>query len=181
MSRRLRDPPFSECSTGSASRKKFSPQEDASLTLLVRGLGSSAWDAIAAQMPGRNARQCRERWKHYLSIGCADRPWTEDEDRRLVSKERQLGPRWTKLATFFDQRSDIQVKLRWTRLMSRKTEPAAPPPDPPKQETDIIDITPCGIVCEQSRRFDQVRDTWEALFRICDPDNVQKTMEFTWF
>ena len=64
-------------------------------------------------MNGRNARQCRERWKHYLSSNRGKSPWTEEEDKLLLEKMEELGPKWTKIATFFQDRTDIQIKTRW--------------------------------------------------------------------
>jgi hypothetical protein len=102
-------------------RKKFSPYEDALLAHLVASnLPLTSWEAIARQMPGRNARQCRERWKHYVSVGCTDRPWTPAEDNLLNEKVADLGPRWTQISGFFYHRSDIQVKSRWLKLVERR-------------------------------------------------------------
>jgi hypothetical protein len=102
------------------SRKKFTANEDAILTCLVGQFGHLGWDVIASHMPGRNSRQCRERWKHYLSVGFTDEPWTKSEDALLLEKKRELGPRWTKISRFFERRSDIQVKARWTKLNQRE-------------------------------------------------------------
>ena len=40
---------------------KFNEEEDARLRELVNEYGDSSWIQIAAPMPGRNSRQCRER------------------------------------------------------------------------------------------------------------------------
>jgi hypothetical protein len=104
----------------SNGRKKFSECEDAILIWLVSQFGSLGWEEISKRMPNRNARQCRERWKHYLSVGFADRPWTKAEDDLLLEKHAEYGPRWTKLSTFFNKRSDIQVKNRCLKLIRRR-------------------------------------------------------------
>jgi hypothetical protein len=105
------------------SRKKFTPYEDACLARLVGQSPVVFWDEIAKQMPGRNARQCRERWKHYVSVGCVTRPWAKAEDELLIEKERLLGPHWTNLTQFFYNRSDVQLKTRWVKLMERRRAP----------------------------------------------------------
>ncbi|OHS94791.1 Myb-like DNA-binding domain containing protein [Tritrichomonas foetus] len=64
-------------------------------------------------MHGRNSRQCRERWKHYLSSSRVKLPWTPEEDQLLYNKMEELGPKWTKISAFFFDRTDIQVKSRW--------------------------------------------------------------------
>jgi hypothetical protein len=94
-------------------REKFLPEEDARLRHLVAERGTNSWDAVAAELPGRNPRQCRERWKHYLSGARVKTPWWPEEDQLLYDKMRALGPRWTTLATFFPGRTDIEVKSHW--------------------------------------------------------------------
>jgi hypothetical protein len=102
------------------ARKKFTPSEDAMLMCLVAQFGRFGWDVISSKMHNRNPRQCRERWKHYLSVGFEDRAWTKAEDDLLLEKEEQIGQRWTKLTAFFHNRSDIQIKARWVKLMEKK-------------------------------------------------------------
>lgn len=94
-------------------REKFLPEEDRQLRELVAIHGDSSWDIVAKNMPNRNQRQCRERWKHYLSSSKAKVPWTPEEDDLLYQKMNELGPKWTKIAKFFDGRTDIQIKTRW--------------------------------------------------------------------
>ena len=96
-------------------RMKFLPEEDANLKRLVALYGDTSWVQIASNMPGRNIRQCRERWKHYLSCNRAKSPWTEEEDRLLFEKYCEFGPKWTKISRFFNERSDIQIKSRWQK------------------------------------------------------------------
>jgi hypothetical protein len=95
-------------------------------------------------MPGRNARQCRERWKHYVSVGCVTRPWTKAEDALLIEKEQEHGPHWTTLTQFFQRRSDVQIKTRWLKLMhcmmQRHSAPCVVQPTPPPQADDQITL-----------------------------------------
>ncbi|MDR0631038.1 MAG: hypothetical protein LBF66_00470 [Holosporales bacterium] len=100
------------------TRRKFSREEDDLLRQLVGRYGLNDWAAIAQQMPNRDPRQCRCRWKHYLSGGPATRPWTPEEDYLLISKMREWGPRWVKLAQFFPDRTDLQLKNRWLSTLA---------------------------------------------------------------
>jgi hypothetical protein len=52
---------------GSRQRFRFNPTEDIRLADLVHLHGVNCWQRIAADMPRRNARQCRDRWNHYLA------------------------------------------------------------------------------------------------------------------
>ena len=73
------------------------------------------WDFIASQLPGRNRRQCRERWKHYLS-GDKTKPWTHEDDELLLKKYAEIGPKWSLISSFFESRTDTQIKNRWQKL-----------------------------------------------------------------
>ncbi|MDR0662179.1 MAG: SANT/Myb domain-containing protein, partial [Holosporales bacterium] len=60
-------------------RNMFTPEEDRLLREHVKVMGTKDWKGIAQQMSGRNARQCRERWKNYLAPGLNLGLWTKDE------------------------------------------------------------------------------------------------------
>jgi hypothetical protein len=48
-------------------RFRFTLNEDHILTdLMMRG-GSKSWTWVASHLPGRNSRQCRDRWNHFLA------------------------------------------------------------------------------------------------------------------
>ncbi|CAN0034661.1 unnamed protein product, partial [Heterosigma akashiwo] len=40
----------------------WTKEEDARLTELVAQFGARKWNKIAPHLPGRNGKQCRERW-----------------------------------------------------------------------------------------------------------------------
>jgi hypothetical protein len=103
-------------------REKFLPEEDAKLRELVQAHGSNAWDEVAKAMPGRNPRQCRERWKHYLSSEKNNSQWTPDEDRLLFEKMEEHGPKWTTLLQFFPGRTDMQLKSRWMQKFAATSQ-----------------------------------------------------------
>jgi hypothetical protein len=44
------------------SQRDASLQEDATVRSLVAEFGTKKWSQIAAQLPGRLGKQCRERW-----------------------------------------------------------------------------------------------------------------------
>jgi hypothetical protein len=103
-------------------RQKFSPDEDARLRELVGLFGSNNWERVASQLPGRNVRQCRERWKHYVSTSKPGCEWSPDEDRLLCDKMQELGPRWTTIARAFPGRSDVQIKSRWMQTVAASSD-----------------------------------------------------------
>jgi hypothetical protein len=94
-------------------RRPFTLEEDAALTALVGPAPQCPWDQIAAQMPGRSARQCRERWISYLSPSLRVGPWTLAEDQQLLDEIARFGHQWTIIAHHFHGRSGNDVKNRW--------------------------------------------------------------------
>lgn len=91
-------------------KKKFTPEEDSKLTDLVLQYGDTDWSKIASFMDGRNKRQCRERWRHYLSPNVSTEPFTEEEDKLLHYKYLEYGHKWKLIAQFFPNRTDITIK-----------------------------------------------------------------------
>lgn len=102
--------------------QKFSPQDDETLRQLVAQLGESNWISIAESMPGRNSRQCRERWLNYLSPNLNKGEFTQEEDSLIVSKVEEFGNKWVTIAkTFFPNRTDQMIKNRYY-MLKRKAE-----------------------------------------------------------
>jgi hypothetical protein len=99
-------------------RHRFCDCEDRLLENLVQQHGTSSWDQVAAGLPGRTARQCRERWKHHLSG--RESAWTEAEDDFLWQKVGEIGQKWTRIASLLSDRTDYQAKTRWTYLFKQR-------------------------------------------------------------
>lgn len=99
---------------------KFSPHEDVLLLHAVQSLGTGDWHIIASRVPGRNARQCRERWNNYVNPALISAPWTAEEDRFLMEKYQELGPHWRTIASLFASRSTNSIKNRFTILQRRQ-------------------------------------------------------------
>lgn len=101
---------------------KFSPCDDDRLRHIVEVLGDEDWNLIAQYMQYRNPRQCRERWQNYLCPSLNRSPWTDEEDRLLLQKQKELGSRWVQIATFFRNRTDAMVKNRFHVLKRRESK-----------------------------------------------------------
>jgi len=102
-------------------RQKFSPEEDKVIKDLVAKFGIKAWSRIATHLPGRTPRQCRERYVYYLQPHLVNGPWTEAEEQLLKEKYYELGPKWAKIASFFESRSDVNLKNHWAAMKRRNT------------------------------------------------------------
>jgi hypothetical protein len=102
-------------------RIAFAPADDEELRALVDSLGDCNWKAVSFRMSAAfTARQCRERYRNYLSPHLASEPWTEDEDRRLLREFERRGTRWSLIAAEFPGRSGNTVRNRYFTLQ-RKT------------------------------------------------------------
>ncbi|EAY15232.1 Myb-like DNA-binding domain containing protein [Trichomonas vaginalis G3] len=107
--------------TGSNTvRTKFTENEDKKLTNYVKQLGDSKWKEIAKLMPGRNARQCKDRWEKYLAPKINITPFTDEEDTKLLTLYNQIGPKWTQISKHFNNRTDNNLKSRYKLLMRHK-------------------------------------------------------------
>ncbi|OHS97564.1 Myb-like DNA-binding domain containing protein [Tritrichomonas foetus] len=70
-------------------------------------------------MDGRSARACRERWRLFLSPGLTNGPWSHAEDALLIKLFNEHGPKWKTLSTYFNGRSECNIKNRWTRHLKQ--------------------------------------------------------------
>lgn len=105
-----------EEANSSNTKKKFSASEDSYLQYLVSIHGPNDWKKIAWSMNGRTVRQCRERWKYYLEPNINRKGWTKEEDDLLLEKHAELGPKWAQLTSFFQNRTDIDLKNRFHKI-----------------------------------------------------------------
>jgi hypothetical protein len=99
--------------------------EDSLLFEAVRIFGVNEWHQVARLVPGRSARQCRERWNNYLNPNLYRGEWTPVDDDLLMQRYAEHGPRWVRLARFFPGRSKNSVRNRFLQL-SKREPPAAP-------------------------------------------------------
>lgn len=101
-------------------RLKFTETEDNLLRLVVSKTGTDDWQLVASWMGCRTARQCRDRWKHYLSPMTNTNDWTPTEDQILVENYKLLGSHWGALASLFPGRTSVGVRNRCCKLLKMK-------------------------------------------------------------
>jgi hypothetical protein len=131
---------------------KFTPLDDARLSDAVRRCGTGSWAVVARQVPGRNARQCRERWANYVNPTLEQTPLSPSEELLLDKKFAELGPSWHVIASFFPTRSRNFIKNQWVarckhlkaaarrRLCSNEKRSAElPPAEVPSEDQRGID------------------------------------------
>ncbi|KAG7392110.1 hypothetical protein PHYPSEUDO_002334 [Phytophthora pseudosyringae] len=93
----------------------WSVEEDAMLMeMMLKGYDN--WRQVSNHIPGRTAKQCRERWRNRLDPSINKSPFTEEEDEAIQQAYDKYGNRWTQIAELLPGRTEDAVKLRWKAL-----------------------------------------------------------------
>ncbi|DBA04145.1 TPA: hypothetical protein N0F65_004253 [Lagenidium giganteum] len=90
----------------------WSPQEDDLLRKLVASEQKN-WGEVAAKIPGRTSKQCRERWHNHLDPSIVRGAYSPEEDRIILEAQARLGNRWSVIAAMLPGRTEDAVKIRW--------------------------------------------------------------------
>ncbi|EAY05685.1 Myb-like DNA-binding domain containing protein [Trichomonas vaginalis G3] len=98
-------------------RMRFTPEEDAMIKDLVENKKISPWSEVAKYLPGRTGNQCRDRYNSYLYANTSSKSWTIEEDKMIVEKYKEFGPRWVLISKFIPGRNGNSIKNRWHKAL----------------------------------------------------------------
>ena len=101
-------------------KTKWLPVEDELLLNAVKMHGTKNWVAVSAAVPGRTAKQCRERYTGQLDPNLTKDEWTTEEDEKLLKLHSLHGNQWSHIARNLPGRSSTSVKNRCKWLIKRK-------------------------------------------------------------
>ena len=105
---------------GKRIRLKWTAEEDRQLTTAINIYGTDSWSNVANFVLSRNEKQCKERWAGTFSLNISKSKWTSEEDQILITKQSEIGNKWTLISTFLPGRSATNVKNRWNKLKKKQ-------------------------------------------------------------
>lgn len=82
----------------------WTDEEDKRLMDLVKEYGPKRWTQISEQLPGRNGKQCRERWHNHLNPAITKQAWKAEEDRTILECHVSMGNKWAGIAKYLPGR-----------------------------------------------------------------------------
>ena len=96
-----------------SKKNAWTAEEDAMLARIIAEQGHGHWTKVAAHLPGRMGRQCRERWFNHLAPEVKKGDWSKEEDQLIVAAVREHGTKWSLIQKQLPGRSDNSIKNRY--------------------------------------------------------------------
>ncbi|XP_068649312.1 transcription factor RAX1-like [Aristolochia californica] len=110
------------CDKANVKRGPWSPEEDTALKNYVEKHGTGGnWIALPTKAGlKRCGKSCRLRWLNYLRPDIKHGAFTEEEDKVICTLYKNLGSRWSVIASRLPGRTDNDVKNYWNTKLKKK-------------------------------------------------------------
>jgi S-ribosylhomocysteine lyase LuxS involved in autoinducer biosynthesis len=157
---------------------KWTPEEDTKLAESVEKHGKK-WTPIAAMVPGRTSRQCRQRWTLTLDPANVKKgQWTPEEDAKLTVAVKKHGKNWAAAAAMVPGRTNQQCRTRWVQTLDPANEKGKWTPEQDAKLTAAVKrlgkkwVAIAAMV--PGRTNQHCRKRW---VQTLDPDRATNTVE----
>ena len=123
-------------------KSAWTKEEDAVLREQVRLHGPRNWAAISEALLGRNPKSCRLRWCQHLSpIVDTARPFTPQEDEKIIAFYRMFPSKW---ATIAGQCHQEPLALRPQQGVPAAAAGGCTHPPPPRRDVGSVSFDAGG-------------------------------------
>lgn len=120
-------------------KNKFTVEEDRMMLRIIKRCGKKIdWRMISLEMENKSPRQCRERYNYHLKAELKKGYWTEEEDKMLLIKYNEFGPKWKKISTFVPGRTSDSTRNRILCLIKKRKYETQYHPDKVDYQTNNI-------------------------------------------
>jgi hypothetical protein len=108
---------------------KWSADEDMKLKNAAQTHGGKDWATVAALVPGRTKKQCRQRWHDSMAVNIDPMKaragkWTADENIKLKDSVQTHGDKdWAVIAALITGRTNLQCRKRWKDALDSIIDP----------------------------------------------------------
>lgn len=102
--------------------RNWTQYEDQRLLNAVHKYGLNNWNLVSDFVGNnRTKSQCSQRWDRGLNPRLYKGPWSKEQEEKLINLVEQFGERsWKKIAAMFGNRSDVQCRYHYQKMMKPK-------------------------------------------------------------
>lgn len=152
----------------------WTDEEDELLRTYVPLEAKNNWVAVAEHVPGRTAKQCRERWSLSLDPNIRKDPWTSEEDELLLQLHEQHGNAWAVIVKHLNGRTVNAAKSRFKSIERKRYREWTPHEDLTiiKGKTDDKRWSLIADMLPSARSKHAIKTRWKELVET-NPDMSQ--------